>query len=159
MSAGESIGQELLNAELRPITDALEKEGITIGLLAKKLKSELRAKKTNLQKLKGAPNGLKTKTGRNKSGIKVITTTGIIEYDDEDEKQYGTGESLLAVDMVDWGTRQKARIDAHRLRGDYPAEKHEHTGKDGGPIEHNHITEQMDMDALADAIKRDKKAE
>lgn len=30
-------------------------------------------------------------------------------------------------DVIDWGTRQRARIDAHKLRGDYPADKREHT--------------------------------
>jgi hypothetical protein len=27
--------------------------------------------------------------------------------------------------MIDWGTRQRARMDLHKLRGDYPAEKHD----------------------------------
>lgn len=33
-------------------------------------------------------------------------------------------------DFIDWGTRQRARMDAHKLRGDYPAEKQavEHSG-------------------------------
>jgi hypothetical protein len=30
--------------------------------------------------------------------------------------------------LIDWQTRQKARMDAHRLRGDYPAEKWDITG-------------------------------
>ena len=30
-------------------------------------------------------------------------------------------------DVVAWDVRQRARIDAHKLRGDYPAEKREHT--------------------------------
>jgi hypothetical protein len=34
-----------------------------------------------------------------------------------------------------WNIRQKARMDAHKLMNHYPAEKHEHTGKDGAPIE------------------------
>jgi len=32
---------------------------------------------------------------------------------------------LYSKEMIDWGTRQKARMDAHKLRGDYPAEKSE----------------------------------
>ena len=31
-------------------------------------------------------------------------------------------------DVVAWGVRQRARQDAHKLRGDYPNEKLEHTG-------------------------------
>lgn len=30
-------------------------------------------------------------------------------------------------DVVAWDVRQRARIDAHKLRGDYPAEKRAHT--------------------------------
>ena len=29
-------------------------------------------------------------------------------------------------DVISWGTRQKARQDTHKLRGDYPAEKVDH---------------------------------
>lgn len=32
---------------------------------------------------------------------------------------------LYSKKMIEWGTRQKARMDAHKLRGDYPAEKSE----------------------------------
>jgi hypothetical protein len=31
--------------------------------------------------------------------------------------------SGTTIEVIDWGTRQRARIDAHRLRGDYPAEQ------------------------------------
>ena len=30
-------------------------------------------------------------------------------------------------DVIAWGTRQKARENTHKLRGDYPSEKVEHT--------------------------------
>ena len=30
-------------------------------------------------------------------------------------------------DVIAWGIRQKARMDAHKLKGDYPSEKVEHT--------------------------------
>ena len=33
------------------------------------------------------------------------------------------GEVIQQEDVINWGTRQKARQDAHKLRGDYPAEK------------------------------------
>ena len=35
---------------------------------------------------------------------------------------------VYSSELVDWQTRQKARMDAHRLRGDYPAEKWDITG-------------------------------
>lgn len=48
------------------------------------------------------------------------------------------GEVVSERIVKDMGVRQKARMDAHKLRGDYPAEKHEHSGPGGGPIEHMH---------------------
>ena len=33
------------------------------------------------------------------------------------------GEVIQQEDVINWATRQKARQDAHKLRGDYPAEK------------------------------------
>lgn len=35
--------------------------------------------------------------------------------------------------VVAWGVRQAARIDAHRLRGDYPADKHVFPDENGKP--------------------------
>jgi hypothetical protein len=34
-----------------------------------------------------------------------------------------------------WNVRQRARMDAHKLMGHYPAEKKEITGGDGKPVE------------------------
>ena len=116
-------------------TKALEKHGITFDYLAKKLKRELNCKVTKTQKVKGSPDELP-------KGFRKITTTGIIErkmIDGEMEREYSDGESLIQWDEDAMDIRQKARIDAHRLRGDYPAEKREHTGPDGGPI-NAHIT-------------------
>jgi hypothetical protein len=55
---------------------------------------------------------------------KEVVESGIIEYD-EDGKEFGTGETLIESSEINWTIRQKARIDMHKLRGDYPAEKHE----------------------------------
>lgn len=68
-----------------PLDEALLAEGITTEYLARKLKEELEAEKTEFAKEGGR-----------------IT----------DER-----------DVVDWSTRQRARIDAHKLKGHYPAEK------------------------------------
>lgn len=41
-------------------------------------------------------------------------------------KVFSTQEGLVYSDpLVAWNIRQKARMDAHKLRGDYPAEKSE----------------------------------
>ena len=37
------------------------------------------------------------------------------------------GSVIEQHDVVAWDIRQRARIDAHKLRGDYPADKREHT--------------------------------
>lgn len=39
----------------------------------------------------------------------------------------GGDEFVYSKPMVAWDVRQKARQDIHRLKGDYPVEKHEHT--------------------------------
>jgi len=42
---------------------------------------------------------------------------------------------VYSKNLVAWNVRQKARMDAQKLLNLYPAERHEHTGADGGPIE------------------------
>ena len=44
------------------------------------------------------------------------------------------GKILGRVDVIDHHTRQDARKDAHKLRGDYPAEKKELSGPGGQPL-------------------------
>jgi hypothetical protein len=44
------------------------------------------------------------------------------------------GEIAYSDPLVAWGIRQEARKDAHALRGDYPPEKKEVSGRNGGPI-------------------------
>jgi hypothetical protein len=83
---------------------ALESGGIGFNALVTHLNNELKAEKTQLIKVKkGAKESKKSRLPR---GVHIIYET--------------TEEILLAVSMVEWGTRQKARQDAHRLRGDYP---------------------------------------
>ena len=55
------------------------------------------------------------------------------------------GEVIQQEDVIAWGVRQKARQDAHKLRGDYPVEKVEHT-----------VTLEDQLRAIHD--KRDKEA-
>ena len=54
------------------------------------------------------------------------------------------------AEVVAHDVRQRARIDAHKLRGDYPAEKREITGKNGGPIEHEHTIHKELAERLED---------
>lgn len=69
------------------------------------------------------------------------------ELEAEDNIQYKDkeGESAGEKHSIAWTTRQKARQDAHKLRGDYPTEKVEHT-----------VTLEDQLRAIHD--KRDKEA-
>jgi hypothetical protein len=44
------------------------------------------------------------------------------------------GQVVYSDPLIAWGVRQEARKDAHALRGDYPPEKKEISGRNGGPI-------------------------
>lgn len=100
---------EIIDAILRPIEEAILSEGITHEYLAKKIKAEIEAEKTQVVKVKGRiPKARKSRLPEN---VKVIAET--------------KEETLLSINRVDWGTRQRGRIDAHRLKADYPAEKQE----------------------------------
>lgn len=48
--------------------------------------------------------------------------------------------------VIAWDIRQKARMDAQKLLGMYPAEKRELSGPDGGPIE----VHDTDLSGLSD---------
>jgi hypothetical protein len=105
--------EEAATAALEAIRDIMDAEGIGGRYLAKKLKSELNARMTQVFKgkaLKKAPDGT------------------IMEVD----------ELIYSKRMVAHDIRIKALDMAFKLRGDYTPEKHELTGKDGGsiPIEH-----------------------
>ena len=50
-----------------------------------------------------------------------------LEADEEVQRRISKKEvKIIKVPL--WKIRQDARKDAHKLKGDYPAEKHEHTG-------------------------------
>jgi len=107
MASIEEIAGQGAKASLSHETKAfLQAEAkITLDYLAKKLRRELNAKKTTYKKLKGALNDSVLLP----RGAKVVAKS--------------SEEVLIAINEIAWGTRQKARIDAHKLRGDYPAEK------------------------------------
>ena len=121
--------EEIVEALLRPIEQSLKSNGITPQYLAKKLKRELNAKVTKTFKLKGA-----VKADSLPRAFKIVSTSGVLSFT-ADANVYGDGDTLIRADFVEWGTRQKARMDAHKLLNHYPAEKHEVGGPEGGPIE------------------------
>jgi|GEM_PF-2106664 hypothetical protein len=63
------------------------------------------------------------------------------------------GKVTAERSVVDWSTRQKARMDAHTLRGDYPAAKHQVTGAGGGPIQFNDVSVEQRERLLAAQVE------
>lgn len=110
---------ELIGAILSPIRKALDEEGITVEKLAKQAKKELAAKATKTVKVKGAIHNKKLL-----HGYKRIVDSGVI-ITEKDGERFGDGDTLIEVTDINWAVRQKARMDMHKLRGDYPADKHE----------------------------------
>lgn len=91
---------DIIEAYMRPIEEALNGSGITPEYLAKKLNEELNAEEP-----------------------RVVQGTGDL-----------AGEFIYSEPMIAWRIRQRARMDAHKLLGHYPAEKREISGRDGNPI-------------------------
>lgn len=107
--------EELAKAIGNPVLTAFDQEGLTPRYLAKKHKKELNAKK--IDTFKG----------------KVVE-----EQTDDGGKVIGRTEREVVIyskPLIAWDTRQKARQDAHKLRGDYPPEKSEFSGPKGEPIQ------------------------
>jgi hypothetical protein len=117
--------KEVVNLRL----EALDNAGLTFEFTIKLIKKELRAKKTERLKVKGAVNP--DNVGKDR---RILATSGTIETDKDGGQYYGDGDTVIEWDEVDWTTRQKARMDLHKLRGDYPDKHVELTGKNGGPI-------------------------
>ena len=117
----EALKPEDLNGP-DPMDAALESIGITHAYLARKLKRELNAKKSERIKVKGAVDPGKVGQGR-----KIVATSGFLFYGKEGGV-YGDGNSVIEWKEVDWKIRQTARMDAQKLMGLYPAEKREHSG-------------------------------
>ncbi|MDD5511602.1 MAG: hypothetical protein PHI12_12460 [Dehalococcoidales bacterium] len=101
-------------AKIMSITDALRDEGIYERILAKQLKAELKAKATKTIKIKGRvdPETLPR-------CVKILATTTA----SQGEECSGGGETVLQWQERAWDVQSKARTDAHKLLGHYPADK------------------------------------
>lgn len=136
--AAKQAAQEIASERLM----ALDAAGLTFEYTIKLLKKELRAKITERLKIKGAVNPDNIGKGR-----RIVATSGLI-VSDKDGEYFTEGDTVIEWDEIDWGTRQKARMDLHKLRGDYPAKSLELTGKDGGPV----LTEWTNFPPTPDTI-------
>ena len=75
-----------------------------------------------------------------------------LEANEDKVFQY-KGEVIKAKDLVAWEIRQRARQDAHKLRGDYPSEKHHVTVEDGLPVIQLSEEDRMEIDAIKKVLK------
>ena len=63
------------------------------------------------------------------------------------------GNVVEAPDVIAWDVRQRARQDAHKLRGDYPIEK-KHISVDGGlPVVPLSEEDQLELEAMKEILK------
>ena len=135
---------------------ALIDEKITPKYLAKKLKRALNAKETREKSLKGA-----MRQEDLPKGFKLIGVSGTLSYDKDDGEVFGDGNSLIQWNVIDWGTRERARMDTHKLSGHYPAAKHELSGSvsvmpklsDEDRVIGKNITKQV-INAIIDSHRR-----
>lgn len=117
--------EELNGSTTINVRQVLESQGISAEALARDLKRELKAQETKIISIDGRYHSLE----------EIIMTAAAEGVNDESLKKIrrllkgparvlgATGEkTLVAVDMVNWGTRQKARMDAQKLLDMYPAE-------------------------------------
>lgn len=126
MPTGEQLIQDLLS----PFITSMDKHGLTIDYLAKKLKSELNAHKTDTFKAKVTRNVNQAAEGE----VPEAPHEVVIE----------TEEVLYSRPMVDWKTRQEARKDALAYRGIIAAQrvKLDHSGS----IDYSNLSDE-DLDA------------
>ena len=69
------------------------------------------------------------------------------------------GGIISKADLKAWEIRQRARQDAHKLRGDYPSEKHHVTFESGVPIVPLTEDQQLELEAIKELKKREKMKE
>lgn len=132
--------EEALGWNADPLIPALEREGITPIYWAKKLKAELGAKerkvfhnKDILSRVDRCPKcdgegNLATSVWQGEKitskRCSVCKGLGVIEI----------SPVVYSKPMIAWDVRQKARQDLARYMGFEPAQRHELSGKGGGPV-------------------------
>jgi hypothetical protein len=126
----EEVDQELRRQGIPAMADVFEALGITREGLGKQLKRELRAKETKLLKLKrdGKADAIIAEIVRDMDSV----APGSKKKPEKVKILHQTTEELLvAVDVANWSVRQRAREDAQKLLGLYPAERKEITFPEG----------------------------
>lgn len=65
------------------------------------------------------------------------------------------GNIVVKDDLIAWEIRQKARQDAHKLRGDYPVERKHHTFEGGIPIVPLTEEQERTLEAMKRLLEQD----
>lgn len=115
----EELARDLLN----PFKDVLLKGGIDEGFLIDQLKKEFNSQEPKIIKIKGS-----IEQSELPEGFEVVANSGMV-YEGEKGVVRLDGETIIQYKVDNIGTMQKARMDVHKLRGDYPAEKMDHNVK------------------------------
>lgn len=126
----KSIGCENFSKLYDKISIWLDEHGLSENTLKLKLISLLDANETKFIKVKGYIN-----KNDLPEGSKSFGTSGLI-LKDKDGLSFGDGETLIGVKIKAIETQRKSLDMAFKIKGMNAPEKHEHTGKNGGPIEH-----------------------
>jgi hypothetical protein len=63
------------------------------------------------------------------------------------------GKVIQMKDCIAWEIRQRARQDAHKLRGDYPSEKHQVTVESSLPVTQFSEEDRIEIDARKQILK------
>jgi len=134
------IGYRNRNLLATEIESWLDEHGFSDNRLKLKLLNLIEAKQTVFHKLKGVINEKELPQGHR---LVVASEAG------EDP-----GDSLIGIDVVALETQRRALDMAFKIKGTYAPDRHEHTGKDGKPIEVD-VRGEMNLQALNEAIKKD----
>jgi len=134
----EVTRDDMVKAIMAPMRDAFDGQGITPEYLAKKLKRELNATENKIFYNKDVEPGILLCSACNGGGIDPKNPTTPKGKPRKCKICKGVGSVqvtgvIYSDDLVAWDIRQKARQDAHKLMGDYPAEKKDITSG-GRPI-------------------------
>lgn len=113
------------------ISTWFDEHGLSENALKAKLISLIDANETKFIKVKGFIDKKDLPEGSTSFG-----TSGLI-LKDKDGLSFGDGETLLGIKVKAIETQRKSLDMAFKIKGMNAPEKHEHTGKDGGPIEHD----------------------
>lgn len=124
----QQIGWQNFKKLTEKIEKWLDEAGLSENALRLKLLSLMEADETKLITIKGD-----IEKDDLPPGCQIITTSKQKKLN-ASGKEYTEINNIIAIDMAAKETQRRTLDMALKVRGMYAPEKHEHTGKDGGPI-------------------------